>query len=306
MIRTSRLKLLPVSLLMALVLMLGGISALAQDEDQANQAKKLYNDGIKAAQEGQPDLAIVAYEGAIGLDPEFIDAYLNLGAIYFEQKKYDEALEMFRTAVDKDDQNVDAWANIGRVESVLKRTVEAQSAYESALAIEPANGQLLKELGKVLYSRSQFPDAVDKFTKCHEAGDGDHVSYYMLAKAYQKQSKLADAIAALKKSIEIKSKYYNSHSSLGSIYLSQEKYRSAAAEFKAALAAAPKRGYRAAYNYAIAMETADQDNIDANVANWNAYIKIAKNIPKDKDNVEIARKHVDELKERKAALANEL
>jgi len=302
--RTSRLKILPVSLLLV-VLTLGGISALAQD-DNGNQAKKLYNDGIKAMQDGKPDLAIIAYKGALTNDPDYVDAYLNLGAIYFEQKSYDDALEMFRTAVDKDDQNVDAWANIGRVESVLKRTVEAQSAFESALKIDPNNGQLLKELGKVLYSRSQFADAVDRLTKSHEAGAGDHVSYYMLGKAYQKQDQIDNAIAALKKSIEIKTEYYNSHSTLGSIYLSQEKYRSAATEFKAALKAAPKRGYRAAYNYAVAIESADQDNIDANIANWKAYVKIAKNIPKAKDAVEIARQHIKELEDRKAALASEL
>ncbi len=303
--RTRRLKVLPVSFLLVFVLALAGISALAQDE-AGNQAKKLYNDGIKAMQEGKPDLAIIAYKGALTNDPDYVDAYLNLGAIYFEQKSYDEALEMFRTAVDKDDQNVDAWANIGRVESVLKRTVEAQSAFESALAIEPNNGQILKELGKVLYTRSQFADAVERLTKCHEAGAGDHVSHYMLGKAYQKQDQIDNAIAALKQSIEVKSDYYNSHSTLGSIYLSQEKFRSAATEFRAALKAAPKRGYRAAYNYAVAMEQANQDDIDANVANWNAYIKIAKNIPKAKDGVEIARQHVKELEERKAHLANEL
>lgn len=303
--RVSRLKLLPGLAVLVLIFLLSGMSVMAQ-EDKANQAKKLYNDGIKAMQDGKPDVAIIAYKAAITNDPDFVDPYLNLGAIYFEQKKYDDALEMFRTATSKDSKNIDAWANIGRVESVLRRSVEAQTAYETALSIDPNNGQILKELGKVLYTRGQYPEAVEQLKKCHESGAGDNVSYYMLGKAYEKQDQVDNAIAALKKSIELKSDYYGSHSALGSIYLAQEKYLPAAKEFKAALRAAPKRGYLAAYNYAVAMEQANQDDIDANITNWEAYIKIAKNIPKAKDGLQIARSHVKELQDRKAALANEL
>ena len=98
--------------------------------------------------------------------------------------------------------------------------------------------------------------------------------------------------------MEKKSDYYNSHFALGQIFLGQEKYSTAAGSFKAAMRADSKK-YRAAYNYAVAVESENQDAIDTNIENWNAFIKLAKNNPKAKNDVAVAEQHVKDLQERK-------
>ena len=108
----------------------------------------------------------------------------------------------------------------------------------------------------------------------------------------------------MQKALEIKSDYYNAHFALGQIYLGQEKYSRAASSFKAALNADPRK-YRASYNYAVAAESQDQDNIDANIANWNAFIKLAKNNPKANNDVAIAQQHVKDLQARKEKMSFE-
>ena len=95
---------------------------------------------------------------------------------------------------------------------------------------------------------------------------------------------------------------YNAHSSLGSIYLAQEKYNSAAGAFSAAMKA-DKKKYRAAYNYAIAVESSNPEDYDTNIANWEKFINLAKNNPKAKNDVGIAREHVAELKKAKEQAA---
>ena len=149
------------------------------------------------------------------------------------------------------------------------------------------------------YKRSSYKEAVETFEKAHEAGSGDHLSYLYLGKSYQKQDKLPDAIAALQKSIELKPENYSAHFALGSIYRAQEKYLRAAGEFKAALKASPKRGYRASFNYAVAMEEENPDATDQNIANWEAFVKLAKTNPRAKNDVAIARQHIKDLKEHK-------
>ena len=261
------------------------------------KAKEHYNEGIKAKQDGKIDEAIQAYKAAIAADAEYIDAYINLGAIYFETKDYEKALEMFKTAAEKDEKNVTAFSNLGRVQYSLQRWVEAETAFKTAISLDNKNADNYKELGKVYYKKRDFPKLLKAITKCHELGGGDDNTFYMLGKGYQNQEKIKEGIGAFKKSLELKDSY-KAHSALGGIYLGQEKFLSAASEYKAALKANPK-GHRAAYNYAIAIQSQNPEDYDANIKAWQDYVKLAKNNPRAKREVAEAQKVIKNLKEAK-------
>ncbi|RKX25782.1 MAG: hypothetical protein DRP45_05100, partial [Candidatus Zixiibacteriota bacterium] len=293
MIRVMKVNFLMVFCFVLLGMLASTASVIAQEEglDKANQAKEFYNQGIQATQDGDPEAAIRFYSMAVSLDPDYVDCYLNLGAIHFGRGEFDEALDQFEKAADKAPQNIDALANMGRVRYRLKQNVEAQESFEAALAIDPENGPILMELGKVQYKQRDYEGAIVSLEKGHAAGSGDHASFLYLGKSYQKMGKQDKAIVALQKSIEHKSANYSAHSALGLIYHQQEKFLKAATEYKAALKANPKKGFRASYNYASAMEEANPDDRDQNIANWEAFVKLAKNNPKAKNDVAIAQDH---------------
>lgn len=301
--RSSR-KLLLAHLCIFIFLMVPAGMILAQEADSEKQvqAKTAYNEGLEAMKAGNVETAVANFTAAIQFDPNFVDAYMNLGAAYFDLKGYDLAMDNFRQAADKQPDNVDAWANLGRVQNQLKQRAEAEESFRTAASLQPDNTDILVEFGKILYARKKYDEAIQTLSKAHTGGTGDHVSYYYLGKAYQKASQLGNAVEALQQSIKIKGNNYNSHFALGSIYQSQEKFLKAADEFKAALRANPKRGYKASYNFAIAMEQSNPDDIDANVVNWQAYVKMAKNNSREKGNVEIAEQHISDLKERQEKL----
>ena len=122
----------------------------------------------------------------------------------------------------------------------------------------------------------------------------------MLGKSHHRQDDSKSAIAALNKSIELKKENYNARFLLGTIYLGQEKFRQAASEFRAAENADAKRAYKAAYNYAVAMQSDNPDAHDANISNWERFIGLGKKNPKAKSDVAMAEDHVKALKEAKA------
>jgi hypothetical protein len=70
------------------------------------------------------------------------------------------------------------------------------------------------------------------------------------------------------------------------------------------LEAKPDR-YKAAYNYAVAMESADPDAVETNITNWESFIRLAKNNPRARNDVNVATEHVKELKAHKATKADE-
>ena len=82
------------------------------------------------------------------------------------------------------------------------------------------------------------------------------------------------------------------------IYQAQEKFNSAAKAFKAALKANPKK-YKASYNYAIAVESANPDNLASAIKVWESFAALAKKYPRAKGDLATAEGHLKELHERK-------
>ncbi|MEW6412978.1 MAG: tetratricopeptide repeat protein [Candidatus Zixiibacteriota bacterium] len=262
---------------------------------EPEKAKEHFNAGLSAEKAGNEAGAITSYEAAIGEDAGFVDAYINLGAIYFRQKQFDKALQNFKTATEKDKKNADAFANLGRVQYALKKYAEAEIALKEAIALKGGDAEYYKDLGKVYYRKQNNEELIAALSKCHQLGGGDNLTYYMLGKAYEDTGNMDQAINALKKSAELDPKYDNAHSAIGAIYLSQEKYNSAAGAFKSALNVDPNN-YRAAFNYAVAVESGNPENFDANIANWENFIRIGSKNPKAKNDVAVAKEHVKELK----------
>lgn len=260
------------------------------------KAKEHYNTGIQSKQAGKTDAAILAFKAAIVEDAEYADAYVQLGAIYFGQKNYQQALESFTTATEKAPKNADAFANLGRVQMKLKKYEKAQGALETAISLTPGDASVQQELCKAYYRGGNYKKTIEVAGKLHKAGGGGHISWFMVGKAYQKTDQATKAVSALKKSIGFKAGYYNAHSALGSIYLGQAKYKSAASSFKSALKAKPT-AYLASYNYAIAVENGDSEDYATNIKVWESFIKMAKKNPKAKTRVSEAQTHVKELKD---------
>lgn len=280
-------------LLLLLVMFTAALVTPSVSADEI-KAKEAFNAGVEYKNNGDEMGAVASFKMAIKENPNYTDAYINLGTIYFGQKAYDNALEQFKLATEKDPKSVDAFSNLGKVQYVLRRYAEAEVSFKSAIAIQPT-ADLYKDLGKVYYKKKNYSEVIDAFGKCHEMNGGDYTTYYMVGKSQQKLGNDTKAIEALKQSIKAENNYL-SHSLIGQIYLSQEKYGPAASSFKSALKVDPKQ-YRAAYNYAVAVETSNPENYAENIKNWEAFIKVAKNNPKAKKDVNIAQSHVDDLKD---------
>ncbi|MEA2030530.1 MAG: tetratricopeptide repeat protein [candidate division Zixibacteria bacterium] len=262
----------------------------------SDEAKKMYNDGIKAKQAGNLEEAILSYIGAMEKDETYADPCFSLGAIYFEQKKYDKALEMFKEATKRDETNAEAFANLGRVQYKLRQYIEAEGAFSTALDLDSSASEYYNDLGKTYNKERKYTKAISAFEKFHELSGGNYASWYLLGKSYKKTDKISKAIAAYKKSVEFKSSYSYPHSALGSVYLSQEKFLSAAGEFQNVLKINPKN-YRAAYNYAIAIQSKDPEDYNTNIKNWESFVKIAKKNPRvRKQMISTAKETIKNLK----------
>ena len=86
-----------------------------------------YNHGIDYFNDGQYDEAIGAFRTAIKLDPDYIDAYYNLGSVLEYMQQYDAALTVFKQIIVRKPEDYDsvykaAWLSYKLGDSQKART----------------------------------------------------------------------------------------------------------------------------------------------------------------------------------------
>ena len=149
-----------------LVGLVGFASNGVADTESETKAKEAFNKGQAQKEAGDLTTAILSYKMCIKEDPNFVDAYINLGTIQFQQQKYDEALSTFKTATEKDNKSVEAFKNLGKVEYTLQKFAEAEASFKSAIALKP-EAETYKDLGKVYNKKNNNAEAISAFNKCH-------------------------------------------------------------------------------------------------------------------------------------------
>src|SRR5438105_15031201 len=82
-------------------------------EINPNDARARYNLALAQQYLGDSELAIAGYRRAIDLDPQLLDAYINLGNLYGELGMHEDSLETFQQAIDLDPENDELYLNAG-------------------------------------------------------------------------------------------------------------------------------------------------------------------------------------------------
>src|SRR5262249_45975906 len=121
-----------------------------------------YNYGVYLQIEGAPESveeAICEYRETLRLDPNYADAYLNLGSLAAWKEKPEEAAEDYRNVVRLRPDNIFALVGLGDALLRLNRPDEARLYVERALEYQPDHAE-----AKSLLERLNAPTATPTLT----------------------------------------------------------------------------------------------------------------------------------------------
>ena len=109
--------------------------------------------GVYHARKGNTKMAEQLFNRCISQDLKFMEAYIEKGLLYFDQKKYDEALKIFQAAANVEPTYADAFYYQGRCLESMGKTQEAINMYQQSLKLDPnlkeANAGLTRLGGQV-------------------------------------------------------------------------------------------------------------------------------------------------------------
>ncbi|MEJ8842697.1 tetratricopeptide repeat protein [Lacibacter sp. H375] len=107
--------------------------------------KAAYYNKIKQASK-----ALAVYNQIIREDYTYLDAYIEKGLIYYDQKKFEEAHKVFAQSTDVSNKFADGYFWMAKAEEKLNRTTEAIDNYKRSLALDQSITEAkdaLKRLG---------------------------------------------------------------------------------------------------------------------------------------------------------------
>jgi TPR repeat/Tetratricopeptide repeat len=105
-------------------------------------AQKAYEKGEQAASKGDLEQACTHFEEAVAIDPEFADAYNDLGAARAGLNQLREAAAQFQKAIDLVPEHPMALPNLSIVLAKMKNFHDAGEVARRALKVVPASGRI--------------------------------------------------------------------------------------------------------------------------------------------------------------------
>src|SRR5208282_4323131 len=94
--------------------------------------------GMALQADHQPQAAAAAYQRALDLDRDLVEAHYNLGGLWLEQNQNEEARTEFTAYTLRRSNDPEGWLKLGSAELRLAETVGAEKSFSKVLYLKPA------------------------------------------------------------------------------------------------------------------------------------------------------------------------
>jgi tetratricopeptide (TPR) repeat protein len=118
--------------------------------------------GVAQAHDGQGADAAQSYQHALELDRDLTEAHYNLGCLWLDQNRPDDAISEFTAYTLRRDKTPEGWLKLGLAQLRTKNTLSAEKSFSTALSLDSNNAEALNGLGLARMQRNR-PEEAEKF-----------------------------------------------------------------------------------------------------------------------------------------------
>jgi tetratricopeptide (TPR) repeat protein len=163
-----------------------------------DRAIREYDEAQRCLSRRDSDCASGHLSVAVGIAPQFVAAWNQLGTIAYQMRRYSDAETNFRRALDADPEAFEPLVNLGGVLLNLGRPLEAIGYNRRAVARRPNNALANSQLGLSYFDLNDL-DPAEKYLKIAVGLDPAHFSYpqLTLAEIYRRRGDRPSALRQL-------------------------------------------------------------------------------------------------------------
>ena len=219
-----------------------------------------YNLGLAYSRIPNIQLAINAWYETIALDPNFIDAYANIGYAYMQLDELNKAQKILTQGLTKSPQNQLILLNLATAFHKDESFDNARQYYEKLLSINENNVQALKGYGQLLYKTGHLIEAINCQLYLIRFQPDCVDTWYNLGCAYQDNCQDEDAVKCFKQVLSLDPNAIKAFYNLGKIEADKGQLTSAKKYYHAALDQDPNFAEVLVVHGLICLDMADYDN----------------------------------------------
>jgi tetratricopeptide (TPR) repeat protein len=150
---------------------------------------------------GDHEGAIAEHLKALEIDPENVQAHINLITLYGNAGDFAKAEEHFEVAVRLNPHRPEPWYDYGVLMLREHKINEAKQAFEHALAINPYYAEAHNNLGAIYETQGKLDEASNQFRAAIEAQPDYPLARFHLGRIYVNQNRYEDAIVEFKRAL---------------------------------------------------------------------------------------------------------
>jgi len=139
-----------------------------------------YNLATLKQRENDHQGAITIYKTMLEAQPDFGQAWNNLGVAHKETMNPDEALSCFQKAVKFAPEMAEAWNNLGVAQDEFNMVENSRASYKTAIELRPEYASAHFNLGMSLQKLKRFQEAEEYYKKVLETKPDHEAAKFML------------------------------------------------------------------------------------------------------------------------------
>ncbi len=167
----------------------------------------LFQQGNRAYQQGDFKAAIVAYDAALAIQPDFHGALNNKGACLAGLAQFEQAIAAYDAALDIKPDYHQVFYRKGNALRNLGRFEESIAAYDAALILKPDYQEVLNNKGTALAALKRFEDAIAAYDAALSIEPQKYSCLNNKGMMLQQLGRFEDAIVAYDAALAINPKY---------------------------------------------------------------------------------------------------
>lgn len=185
--------------------------------------------------EGRYQKALDTYNKALNLEPKNIDALICVGLCYRNLEDYDKAIEYYNNALEIEPDNKTALNNRGYALEMKDQIEEAIEMYKKSLEEDPNYDMPLVNLTKIYIDRKDYQAAIKVYKNALEGDSINTANWIDLGRAYRFMEKYDKAILAYNKALKLVPSNKVVHNNIGYVFFVKKEYEKAIDSFSESL-----------------------------------------------------------------------
>ncbi len=187
-------------------------------EVDPNYAEAWYQAGFCYGMLGKHTDALRATRQAAKLRPNWAETFVNIGASSYALGQYKDAVEAYRTATKIDDSNADTQYALGLSFGKLNRTDEEILAYKRTIALKPDHAAAIERLGVSYFKQKRYAESIQQFETL-KTYKPDAKTYNYLGESYYESGKTEESLDAFNNAVNYNPDFDKARYNLGKTYL---------------------------------------------------------------------------------------